>query len=221
MPLPVGGVLVQLNIFGEIHGQRTQNSFHFRSRETAGEIWDTTLSECQSLLSDFRGVVLPAIQSFANQDWVARSIILITMVPRHEILLETRISNGNGIQGNDSLPSFCAGLLSLRTGRGGRSGHGRVYLAGVAEDTSSSSRISGENLTQLANVGVVLYGRYGPLGTNDKFEYGIYSRKIGDTREPGPPPYIVHSTDGFIPVVEVVPRVEIATMKKRQLHHGE
>lgn len=220
MPVPAGGVLVQINMIGEIHGEITQNAFHFLAKNTAEDFGDT-LTECRALLTDFIGLVVLAIRTWACDDWAVKTCVLITMVPRHTIMLEERIANGTGFQGDDSLPSFCAGLLSLRTGRGGRSAHGRLYLAGVPESTSGDSRIQGSSITEFAAIGDILLARYGTGGTNHKWQYGIYSRKLGDDRDPGPPPHIEHHIGGFLNVIEIIPRLEVATMRKRKLHKGQ
>lgn len=165
-------------------------------------------------------MVIPAVKLFACDDWHVKTVVCHTMIPRHAVLLEERIATGEGAQGDDSLPSFCAGLLSLRTGVGGRSAHGRIYIPGVAESASSESRIEGANLSQLSDIGLVLLGRYGPLGTNDRVRFGVYSRKLGDTRELGPPPFIEHHYNGFFGVNSIVARPEVATVMKRKLHRG-
>lgn len=217
----VAELLVEVLLVGELHSQTTNNYFHLSKRSTQGEGFGSDFEECQLLMSDFRSFILPTIRALASQEWVARRIILTTMIPRHTILMEEPIANGEGFQAGDSLPSHVAGLLSLRTGRGGRSAHGRLYFAGIAEDTSSGSRLESSSLGQLAAIGDTLVSRYGPSGTNDKFEYGVYSRKLGDTDEDGPPPFKLHHMVGFIPIISTVPRVELKSMRRRMLHRGQ
>lgn len=217
--MPLDTNLFKLILRGEVHGQRTENSFHFRA---ALDSPSTNIQEdCEILALDFASELLPLFQAFASDDWKAKTIRTVTLNPAGLGLTEIAIQNGTGFQQGDGLPSFCAGLLSLRTGFGGRSRHGRLYVPGVAEDAQEESRLVGANLTQLRDIGGMLIGRYGVGGSSTRFRYGVYSPKLGDTPNAGPPPSIEHSISGFTQVTQIVARNEIATMRKRALHHGE
>lgn len=217
MPTPQG--LYRLIVIGELHGQLTHTAFHFTGNVNAN--YNTHLKEANALLADFRQNVLPVYQLFCSQEWLSKSILVTTLIPKSTILLEHRAATGNGGQGDNSLPSFCAGLLSLRTGVGGRSGSGRLYIPGVAENLSSNSRLEGSYLGLLANIGTVLLTRYGASLTANVARYGLYSRKLGVTRSAGPPPSLSYSMAGFMPITDYVARPEVATMRKRKLARGQ
>lgn len=213
---PLG--LYHLSLFGEIHGQTTQNVFHFQTRSSS--IGATHAFEATQLLTDFNTNVVPKIKAFCCDDWAIKTILVTTLIPKSTVLTEMRIATGAGLQPDDSLPSFCAGLLSLRTGVGGRSAHGRIYIPGVPEGLSSQSRTEGSLLTLLSDIGTVLLTRYGPTGGFAYARYGVFSRKLGVTRSAGPPPTLTFNHVGFFPVTEIIARPEIATMRKRKLSHG-
>lgn len=213
---PLG--LYHLSMFGELHGQTTQNVFHFQTR--ASSIGSSYAFEATQLINDFETNVLPKVKAFCCDDWAVKTLLVTTLIPKSVVLVEKRIATGAGVQSDDSLPSFCAGLLSLRTGVGGRSGHGRLYIPGVPENLSSASRTEGSLLTILSDIGAVLLNRYSNSGGFSYARYGVYSRKLGVTRSAGPPPTLNFSHAGFFPVTEIIARPEIATMRKRKLSHG-
>lgn len=218
MPLnPLG--LYHITLVGEMHGQITQNGFYFQTRSySTGSSYQ---SEATDLLQEFNAYILPKFVMFCSDDWHARSAICVTLIPNHTVLLEQRITLATGAQPDDSLPSFCSALLSTRTGVGGRSAHGRIYVPAPSEDHVASSRIQGSSLTQLQDIGTALLARFGNGGSFTKCRYGVFSRKLGTTRNAGPPATLTYNHAGFFPVTEVIARAEIASMRKRQLFRGE
>jgi hypothetical protein len=211
--------LFRVDMIGEIHGQLTQNSFHF---SVYGDLLANNPHQLGSgLLQDFITGALPVVRQVASQQWAVKLVYCSSMIPKSEVLYEQAIPEGGGFQPDDSLPSHDCFLLRLRTGYGGRSRNGSLHLAGVPEGSSSNSRIEGSLLTDLRGVGDFLIARYGVGGSSDGYLWGLYSRKLGDTRIPGPPPAIAHSLTGFYPVVSVVASNEVSTILKRRLHRGE
>lgn len=219
MPLnPLG--LYRVTLVGELHGQLTQNHFHFQTNAS----WNghsLYKNELSALITHFVANLVPKVQLFASQQWAAKTVLGITLIPKAEVMIEQRIANGTGTQTDDSLPSFCAGLLSLRTGAGGRSRIGRLYIPGVAEGLSSSSRLEGNYLSLLDGIGASLRQFYGQTGSFPDCRFGVYSRKLGVTRSVGPPPTLNYSAVGFRLVDTIIARPEIATMRRRKLARGQ
>lgn len=217
MALPQVG-LYRLTLIGELHGQATQTAFHFSDSDNhPNSTYQVALNH---LMNDFLDIVKPKIQIFCSQQWAMKTLIGVTLIPKAEVFIETRIANGTGAQTDDSLPSFCAGLLSLRTGRGGRRRIGRLYLPGVAEGLSSNSRLEGSYLTALSDIGAALSSRYGVNGTYPYCRYGVFSRALGVTRVLLPKPSLNYSLAGFTVINSTVARPEIATMRRRKLARG-
>ena len=206
-------------MLGEIHGQLTQNSFHFTNRSRPVDYSPHAFA--QSLLSDFIGMIIPVWRQFVSNQWAAKVVLISSMIPKGLVLYSTRLPEGGGFQGDDSLPSFCCFVLSLSTGYGGKSRNGSLHFAGVPEGSSADSRIEGSLLTDFRNFGDTLLSRYGTSGSNDSAIYGIYSRKLGDTRHAGPPVRIEHDTEGFYAVTSTLASNEVGTINKRKLHRGE
>jgi hypothetical protein len=211
--------LYRLKVIGEIHSQVTETVFHFRTKDSS--TFTTYQSEMNALLTDFKAVVMPKLHVFANQEWAVKSILMVSLIPSPGVLIEDRQPGGGGFQVGHSLPSYCAGLLTIRTGLSGRSGHGRIYVPGVPEDFSSNSRLDGTSLGFLQDIGNALLTRYGASGTYNSNQYGVFSRVLGVTRQAGPPPRLVYSMNGFMLASTAIARPEIATQRKRKLGRGQ
>lgn len=218
MPLnPLG--LYRIIVNGEIHGQLTQNLFHFKTH--TGSTHTTYNVELQAIMTDFRNLVLPKIQLYASDDWVIKSVLGVTLIPRPGFLVEDRTPGLTGAQGDDALPSHNAGLLVFRSGVGGRSGHGRVYIPGPSALLCPNSRHSDSYLALLADIGSTLLGRFGATGSASIARFGIFSRKLGVTRNLGPPVTLSYNMAGFFTASSFIPRSEVATMRKRKLFRGQ
>lgn len=217
MAPPVLG-LYHLTMVGEHDGQQTQNGFYFTSRNTSPA--DTNQEEAEHLADDFQEWIYPIFQEFSSDEWHVRGLIVTTLIPHLGPVVEKGILNSGGIQGNGSLPTYSAAVLAIRTGFSGRSARGRLYVAGVPKDYCLDSRLSDDGITRLQSIGDNLLIRYGPSGTNTRVLYGLYSRKLGDTRSAGPPPSITAHMAGFTNVHQTIARREIYTQRKRLLGRG-
>jgi hypothetical protein len=217
MPLTPRG-LYRIKLIGELHGQLTETAFHFVTSEVSA--FDRYDLELNALMEAFIQSILPLWQGFCSQEWAAKTVTGITLIPAQEVFIEKGIVNGGGSQPDDSLPSFCAALLSLRTGKGGRSRIGRLYVPGVAEGLSSQSRLEGNYLGLLRNLGAALTSTFGNNGSYPWNRYGVFSRKLGVTRHLLPTPHLDYSAAGFQIVTTTVPRPEVATMRRRKLARG-
>lgn len=171
-------------------------------------------------MDNFITNIMPKWLLFCNQEWVAKTLVGVTLIPKQAVFIEKRFASGSGSQPDNSLPSFCAGLLSLRTGAGGRNRIGRLYVPGVAETLSSISRLEGVYLGLLSDLGNKLVTQYGPNGAYPWVHYGVFSRKLGVTRVVGPPPTLNYSHAGFQTVSNIIARPEIATIRRRKLARG-
>jgi hypothetical protein len=171
------------------------------------------------MFTEFVNNVIPPYKLFCNQEWALKSISLLQLTANPGIIVDGAFS-GNGAQVGNSLPSFCAGVLSLRSGLTGRSRHGRIYLPGVAEDLTSASKLEANYLGLLQNFGNLLRDRYGSSGTTNIIRLGIFSRKLGVTRIGGLVPSLSYSTAGFTQLTGCIARPEIGSMRRRKLARG-
>jgi hypothetical protein len=206
--------LYHLVLRQELHGQLVQNGYWFTSRPAFDGTSDLGVAE--NLRNAFQNDVLPVIRLFANNQLKFQGIVCARVSPIDGPIAEVLLETSNGAQPNDSLPSYCSGLLSLRTGLGGRSHRGRSYYAGVGEDDSSNSRLDADSLGRLQAVGNQLLTTYGPtsfsMGSYCVFSYG---KRLIDASA------TVWNTDiACTPITQCVARPTIASQRHRQIGHG-
>jgi len=208
--------LFHLTLRQSFDGQLVQNGYWFRTLPDS-PVPPSDLAMAGIIAGTFQAQVLPAIQMFANQQVQFEAIVVATIVPVEGAIFETILETSNGVQPNNSLPTFCAGLLSLRTGLGGRSNRGRSYYAGISEDSSSVSRLDADSFARLQDVGNSLLSAFGPTPTQPFVEYGVWSRLRGENIG-GDSNFDIGA--GFTPITQCVARRLIATQRHRKIGHG-
>lgn len=128
----------------------------------------------------------------------------------------TSVSN-NGSLDTDSMPSFVSAVVSIHTTRGGRSGRGRMYLAGMPESSCQHSLIQVPSAfwTALVNYVACVISTFflGDPPAANTWQVGVYSRKIGGFAEP-------FNATGFAAATNLVPHRELATTRSRKIGHG-
>lgn len=203
----------QVLIQGVIEEQQCENVLFFKAEANDG---DTMAHLISDLVECFVTGLVPVLSStYTFQQIVARRIIpdvgpdLIYTPPA-----------GMAVQGasaGDAEPSFVSALISLRSSRGGRSGRGRMFIAGVPEGQTIASRIDSEAALWaglIAFVGCML-GKFlahdPPVAGN--WVWGVFSRKLGNAKAP-------FLAAGFAPVVSAQPINLLATTRSRKIGHG-
>jgi hypothetical protein len=122
-----------------------------------------------------------------------------------------------GLVTGDSLPSYCSGVISIQTTRGGKSGRGRMYIAGIPEAGTVGSFLSPEAATWLALVAFVgcIASHFGQstTHTNGDWVFGVLSRKLGNPK----PPYTVAQ---FAQFTLMKPSRALGTTRSRKVGRG-
>lgn len=203
--------IFQVRVKGFIEGQETNNVFHFIAKSPSADVEVALIAK---LIACFTTHLLPVLAAAWTLDTVVWKRVSPTLSP------EFITADGTGVQGSissDSLPTFNAALVSIRTLQGGRSKRGRFFLAGIPESatTGSSFNLSGATWAGIvAFVACVVteFVTNAELG-NDTFHLGVYSRKIGGSVFP-------YALAGFTPAAQVSPVALIATMRSRKVGRG-
>lgn len=174
---PPLNILVHLTLVQQLHAQTIQNGWYFTNRDT---YQDSNLAgDMGTLISHFNLFVMPHIKGLQSQEVVHRSLIASALIPADGPIVETILETSQGDQASASLPSYCSAILTLRSGFGGKSNRGRTYVAGISEGFQSASRLDGDTLTRLQNLGNQLLSSFGLAAGINPFVYVIYSRKLG------------------------------------------
>lgn len=208
--------LFHLTVRQELHGQQVQNGYYFRSKEgvdasqSPGQVADF-------IIQRFGIEVLPKIILFANQQLKFQNLVVTTVSPKFQAVRELLLETSNGAQPDDSLPSYCAGLLSLRSGLSGGFHRGRSYYAGVSEGDCSDSRLIPDSFAALTSIGNSLLAQFGSTNPTSFCDYGIWSWKLA-TYDSGTETY---NTDlAFTPISQCIARPVVATNRHRKIGHG-
>lgn len=213
MPIPVAqNEVVQTLIQGRIEGQQCENVTYFRAQAA-----DTDM--LLGLLAKVATCML-AMVPILNPSYTLEQIkgkIVSPAVGLEDVWVPDPTDTITGEAAGDGLPSYCAALISLRTLRPGRSGKGRMYIAGVPEGaTTLSNIISGSPYhTALAAFAACMLTTFAikSVPAAGDYEWGIMSRKIGGVK----PPFLAA---GFAGIVDARVKLDLSTMRTRKVGRG-
>jgi hypothetical protein len=216
MATPVAiGDIVQVTPRFTIEGQQTENVWYFQCVAADTDMLaDLLLVIAQCIILH----LLPALGSNVTLDEVHGKIVG-PAVGGEDTWTPSTGDVVAGAASGDSEPSFVAAVVSLRTTHPGRSGHGRSFIGGVPEASTTGSLLNVETglypaiLATLACIVAAFPKR--ELGTGAKYEWGIYSRKVGGATKPPFP------TSGFFGITRTIVRRELGTQRRRKLGRGK
>lgn len=209
----IAGDIWQVLIQGKIEDQECENVLWFRA---AGNDTDVALHLLTEIMECFVTTLLPVLAS----SYEFQRVIGRKMIPDVGADYEVHQDAGDTVIGQaagDAEPSFVSALISLRAARGGKSGRGRMFLAGVPESGTLKSYIPTEGAFfagMVAFIGCMMGKFLAPhtLPLN-KWEWGVFSRKFGNAKAP-------FLAAGFSPLVDAVAKPLLATTRSRKIGHG-
>lgn len=203
--------IFQVRLKGVMEGQETNNVLHFMCTTASS---DTELHLIKKLIDCIVTHLLPAWSNKWTLDTVVWKRVSPTLSPDFITVPDVAAI---GALSTDSLPTFNAALISIRTAQGGRSKRGRMFLAGIPESATTGSRFDLTNATWLAIIAFVAcvvsaFIENEPIGS-DQFKLGVYSRKLGGSTFP-------YNAVGFTPAISLGAVALVATMRSRKIGHG-
>jgi hypothetical protein len=210
--------LYMMQIVGEIENQLTITKFWFKGNSASPA--STIAIEMSNIHSHFKSTVLPKYQAFCSSRWHGNHLMLINLTTEPKQMIDDVIAV-SGFQDAISLPSFAAGVLSLRSGFANRNRNGRIFLPSPSTGDGDGSRLTGASFGLLQAFGSQLLTSFGTSGVNAYGRIGIFSRQLGVTRVLAPTPHLVYSTNGWTQCTQVIARSEIKTQRRRMLAHGQ
>lgn len=205
---PAYSLLWHLTLAYELHGQKCQNGFYFSNRISLHdqEAWIASAGEL--LNSHFFFFMFPAFQAFMSQQVHFTGQLVQQLIPGEGPIWERPTANETGDQQDESLPSYVAAIVSCRTGLGGKSNRGRIYVAGVPEDAHTDSQLDLISHGVFSIIGEQLLSQYGPTGSEGHFHHVIFSKKHGYSNG-------VFSTTGIRPITHYLCRKDLGTQRHR------
>jgi len=207
-------ILWHVTLVYTLHSQICQNGFYFTNKNALD---DSTLllgGYAQQVCVSFYNRIYPAIRDFQSQEVHYKSLLCTTLIPHEGPIGELPFGVAEGLTGGEALPSYCAAILTLRTGFSGKSNRGRLYFAGIAEDDAADSLLLPDAFTKLENIGGQLLNNYGLFGSDPDLYYIVFSKKFGYSSGG------VWSAAGIRQVQQTIPRRNLGTQRHRLIGKG-
>jgi hypothetical protein len=213
MATPVAtGEIVQVLVQGEIEGQQCENVWYFRALAADPDMLAHLLADIAECLLN----LLPVLSATYTLHRLLGKIV--SPAVGGEALWEPEATDTVvGQSAGDSEPAFVSALISLRTTRPGRSGRGRIFMAGVPEGQTTASMINLESdlyvgLTAFVVCMLAKFRSYDPAAAGN-YDWGVMSRKIGGVK----PPFL---PAGYAQITQANVVRELATTRSRKLGRG-
>ncbi len=220
--MPEGGGLAFLHhitVVGEHLQQQTQNGFYFKTKE--GNLFNDAVESIQNLVQNFQTWVLTPFATPMSSSWHGVGIIGSTLIPRNGPYVELPLETLTGGQGADSLPSDAACCVAVKSGFSGRSNSGRIYVPAISRASVEGNFFTPDFLASVSAFNNALLSRFGRLGSSLGHEYVLYSPKLGNVRNAGPPPFIQARFEGVTFVQTMIARGLVCSQKHRRADHGQ
>jgi hypothetical protein len=206
------GEIVQVLVQGTIEGQECENVLYFRSLAVDPDMLLHLLTAIATCLL----ALIPKLGSNYTLERIKGKVVSPAVGPEEEWTPEP----GDTIQGaatGDTAASFVSALISLHTTRGGRSGRGRMFLAGVPDGETTGSKINfeGDLWPALLAFAVCMLDKFKPrdVPAAGDYDWGVMSRKIGGEK----PPFLAA---GYATITRAVPSPYVATTRSRKVGKG-
>lgn len=214
MPVPVAtGEVVQVLHRYTLEGQECQNVWYFRAQAPDPDMLANLLSAvAQCLITTLIPILVPSYRL----ESIKGKVVSPAVGPETEWLPDAD-DVVVGAAASDGLPSYAAALISIHTERGGRSGRGRIYIGGIAEEDAGGSFINTETPTwgALLAFAACMLDKFKPrdVPAAGNYSWGVMSRKVGGEK----PPFLAA---GYATITRLTPKRELATMRSRKQGRG-
>lgn len=146
--------LVRVAVVQKLHGQQVVNVLGYKVSVVGGT--GNGYSQLNTVLNA-TGSVVPAMRDNQSNEVTYDKLELqkVAPVPISEVTTFTYTSISGNIAGN-SLPSYCAAVITKRTGFAGRAFRGRMFLAGIPVTNELDSQLTAAAVTALLPLGTLL-----------------------------------------------------------------
>lgn len=194
--MSIDGVSYQVRIKWLVHSQECLNVLHFVNRGSSDIL--TTL--VQPILDCITTNLLPVLSDECTLIGADFKAVTGSVAQEGEIAL---VSANVGGDADNSLPSFNAAVVNLRTNHPGRTGRGKMFLTGISEGNQANSQLDATFIAAAVAFLACMVSAYvnsDPLAS-PFYHWSVFSRK--DT--------------AFYPVQTATPNPTVASMRSRKL----
>ena len=165
----------QVRIVGRIHGQLTVNVLNFGTETPF--VRDTVVPDLQALANAVLQCVVQVLLPAITSDWRVERVTAKHIYPETTDEVEVSAPANSVGQLGPASHSFACTLLSIKTGGGGRSGRGRLFLPPPGEAQTQNSEIDGPTLVLIAQFVACMSGKFIGAGASTDWRMGVFSRK--------------------------------------------
>ena len=202
--------LVRASIKMSASSQDLVNVLYFKQLSAGGDLGG---------LSDaIKTTLYDVIKTMSSANWTLDDITLSEqIVGGGEQLVTTYALAGTNANANQNLTT-CA-VATFRTALAGRSHRGRNYVPILSYNVIDDGLIGASFRTALQDAYDAFTAIYGVGGTDTDYQWGVWSRKLGETLSGSPPHVTAYDVAaGFFPIVSV--NVTNVVRQQRRREYG-
>ncbi len=203
--------VARVRIVGSLHGSIVYNVLNFGTPDQVndGDYTDLLTQLATAVIDCVRSTLLPAVSSDYRLLKVTSQIV---STPKSDEHIQEALGTDVGALGAGDV-SFVAGVMSIKTGRGGRSFRGRTFIAGIPEGGIEQSRLTPGQLTLLIAFAACLAGKFVGGQATNTWVLGVLSTVRNKVK-------LTSITAGFTPASQLVVTSQVGSMNSRKLGRG-
>lgn len=203
---------VRVRLMGKLHGQDCINVWHF---STTTEVNDNPARDALilQLLTAVLACITEQLLDCVTSEYTLIGLEGTEVFPTNgDPIFLGAPANTVGTRGPTS-SSVLATLVEIRTGQGGRSHRGRMFLPPAGEADSNVSLLDASIITSLTEFVACIAGKFIGQSATEPWRIGVYSRKLGT-------PANTQWSNGFTEASQLLPKNTIAVMGSRKVGRG-
>lgn len=207
----------QVRIVGELHGQDTINVLHFATNTAEIDVSPPS-PLLVALVAAVIDCIITALLPALTQDWTlkyvdARYVFNGGGSPLgSDPVIQTPDPDTNGTSGVTSV-SFASSLVNIRSGLGGKSGRGKMFLPPPGEASITNGVMTSDASTAITAFLTCMAGKFLGTSPSTAWRWGVFSRKLGGTN-------FASWNAGFFIASQLSPVPTIAVLARRKIGHG-
>ena len=204
----------RVRIIGQIHGQQTVNVLHFRSLIADLITPESTNSLLQDLLTAVMECIIDTLLPAVTDDWTFTRAEAQMLFPQASDPIEST-AQGQAVGGRaPTNVSFCASLINLRSGLGGRRGRGKMFLPPGGDNDMTNSVLDTDITLLLEAFLLCMFGKFVGPNKTTTFDWCVLSRKDMEGLTGA------NAYDASRPIVNAAPNTRLAKIGSRKLGSG-
>jgi len=203
----------QVRIIGKIHGQDCINVLHFATNTAVNDPIDWApllLALANAVLACVVDQLLPGV----TENYTLTGVDARNIAPfKGDPIFAAAVNDSTGALSPCSV-SFASSLVNLRSTRGGRRGHGRIFLPPPGETETTNSLMNPPTKAQIAAFILCMVGKFVGQGATEQWRWGVFSPTINKQLIGG------GFDNAFAEVTQAIPSDVLAAMTSRKVGKG-